>query len=263
MIFYAKHRLTQKLCFTQTQCFTQIYVLARPVQALLAASRIAMTVMTMMMMMMTMTMMSRRTTVTRVTMVMSVMMAMMTIMTVITMMTTMLLVEIDSYSTFTFVGKICSRIMWHDFSQRRDDQKGNMTAICGNMTATCGKSGSISMPKTMFNNYLLIICCWTVDPTMEKPEIILERIQNSLMRHLAPTQLPAWNNYFLQHAENRVHASVFARWCLKIAVNNYRGFCYQWQKHRKHCAQNISIYSAICAQNLHKLENRANMTPAF
>ena len=112
MIFYAKHRLTQKLCFTQTQCFTQIYVLARPVQALLAASRIAMTVMTMMMMMMmTMTMMSRRTTVTRVTMVMSVMMAMMTIMTVITMMTTMLLVEIDSYSTFTFVGKICSRIM--------------------------------------------------------------------------------------------------------------------------------------------------------
>jgi hypothetical protein len=42
---------------------------------------------------------------------MSVMMAMMTIMTVITMMTTMLLVEIDSYSTFTFVGKICSRIM--------------------------------------------------------------------------------------------------------------------------------------------------------
>ena len=110
-IFYAKHRLTQKLCFTQTQCFTQIYVLARPVQALLAASRIAMTVITMMMMMMTMTMMSRRTTVTRVTMVMSVMMAMMTIMTVITMMTTMLLVEIDSYSTFTFVGKICSRIM--------------------------------------------------------------------------------------------------------------------------------------------------------
>ena len=82
------------------------------------------------------------------------------------------------------------------------------------------------------------------------------------MRHLAPTQLPAWKNYFLQHAENRVHASVFARWCLKKHCE-YRGFCYQWQKHRKHRALKIGIYSAICAQSRRKLENWANMTPVF